>query len=416
MALLGSLSRDFSSVKAPRIRWFFIGLAFAATVVNYLDRQTLSVVEPVLREKLHFGDIAYSRIVFAFMLAYTISNGISGPFIDRLGTRLGYALSMFWWSTASVLHVFARSAWGLGACRFLLGMGEAGNWPAAVKVVSEWFPAGERAFACGLFNSGSSIGAIAAPPLVAWIVLKFGWPPAFLVTGFTGFIWLAVWLGTYSSPRATQPLKEPPPSAWSLLRQRFVWSLTLGKIFFDPVWYFYIFWFPQYLASARHFDLKHIGFYAWIPFLSADLGNLAGGGFSAVLLRRGVPLVAARQTAIWVFCGLMMSAIPAVLAPDARWSIAFVSLATLGYTGALANMLALPGDFYPANAVGSIWGLASMGAGFGGMLFTLITGELVARFSYTPVFIGFGLLPLIAAAIIGWVTCAARPETVLIKY
>ncbi|MGH9666845.1 MAG: MFS transporter [Bryobacteraceae bacterium] len=390
------------------MRWFYIGLAFAATVVNYLDRQTLSVVEPVLRDKLHFGDIEYSRIVFAFMLAYTISNGLSGPLIDRLGTRLGYALSMFWWSAASVLHVFARSALGLGVCRFLLGIGEAGNWPAAVKVVSEWFPAGERAFACGLFNSGSSIGAVLAPPLVAWIVLQFGWPLAFLVTGFTGFAWLAVWLAAYSSPPGVSETREPPPPALGLLRQRFVWSLTLAKIFFDPVWYFYIFWFPQYLSSARHFDLKHIGIYAWIPFLSADLGNLLGGGFSTLLLRRGLSLKATRQTAIAVFCFLMTAAIPAVLTPDARWSIACVSLATFGYTGALANMLALPGDFYPANAVGSIWGLASMGAGFGGMLFTLVTGEVVARFSYTPVFIGFGLLPLLAAAIVGLVTCRAR--------
>lgn len=404
-----------SSSQTHPIRWFYIGLAFTATVVNYLDRQTLSVVEPVLRDKLHFGDIAYSRVVFAFMLAYTISNGISGPLIDRLGTRIGYALSMFWWSAASVLHIVARSAFGLGVCRFLLGMGEAGNWPAAVKVVSEWFPARERAFACGLFNSGSSIGAVLAPPLVAWVVLQFGWRSAFLATGVTGFFWLALWLTTYSSPPAVAEAREAPPPAWDLLRQRFVWSLTLAKIFFDPVWYFYIFWFPQYLASARHFDLKQIGIYAWIPFLSADLGNLLGGGFSTLLLRSGLSLKATRQTAIAVFCGLMTAAIPAVLTPDAHWSIACVSVATLGYTGALANMLALPGDFYPANAVGSIWGFASMGAGFGGMLFTLITGEIVSRFSYTPVFVGFGLLPLLAAAIVGLVTCKARPVAA-VKY
>ena len=217
-------------------------------------------------------------------------------------------------------------------------------------------------------------------------------------------------LAAYSTPRpaaSEKPASEtlrPPPPALHLLRQRFVWSLTLAKIFFDPVWYFYIFWFPQYLASARHFDLKQIGFSAWIPFLTADLGNLAGGAFAALLVGRNVSIANTRRISIAVFCGLMTAAIPAVLAPDPRWSIAFASVATFGYTGALANMLAMPGDIYPASAVASIWGLASMGSGFGGMLFTLLTGEGVARFSYTPVFIGFGLLPLVAAALIGFVT------------
>jgi ACS family hexuronate transporter-like MFS transporter len=388
-----------------------IALAFLATVVNYLDRQALSVVVPVLRRELHFGDIEYSRIVTAFMLAYTILNGISGPLIDRLGTRWGYALCMFWWSAAGLAHAFARSALSLGVFRFLLGMGEAGNWPAAVKVVAEWFPPGERALASGIFNSGSAIGALFAPPLVAWIVLRLGWPAAFLLVGSAGFVWLALWLPVYRTPHeAAQETREPPPPAWRLFRQRFVWSLTLSKVFFDPAWYFYIFWFPQYLSSVHHFDLARIGLYGWIPFFTAGVGNLAGGAFSALLMSRGVSLMSARQANFAVFAGLMTSAIPAVLVSGAPLAVAFVSVATFGYTGCLANMLALPADVYPKNTLASIWGLASMGSGFGGMLFTLVTGWAVARFSYTPVFIGFGLIPLVSAAILLFVTVPARPQ------
>lgn len=397
-------------VALRRTRWLMIALAFLATVINYLDRQTLSVAAPVLRKELNFGDIEYSRIVFAFMLAYTIMNGVSGPLIDRLGTRRGYALCMLWWSAASVLHAFARSPFTLGVYRFLLGMGEAGNWPAAVKVVSEWFPVRERALASGIFNSGSAVGAVIAPPLVAWLVLRFGWQAAFALVGAAGFLWLAGWLLVYHTPtESVTQTAAPAPAVWPLFRQRFVWSLTLSKIFFDPVWYFYIFWIPQYLNTVHGFDLAKIGLYGWIPFLTADIGNIAGGALSAVLMRWGLGVHASRKVTFVVFPLLMTSAIPAVLVPDARLSMAFVSAATFGYTGSLANMLALPADAYPRNALASIWGLASMGSGFGGMLFSLLTGWVVAHYSYTPAFIGFGLLPLLAASILLGVSCPALP-------
>lgn len=409
MASPADQARPAPEPRPRRMRWFVISLAFFATVINYLDRQTLSVAAPAIRQDLNFGDIEYSRIVFAFMLAYTIMNGVSGPLIDRLGTRRGYALCMLWWSVASVLHAFARSPFTLGVYRFLLGMGEAGNWPAAVKVVSEWFPVRERALASGIFNSGSAVGAVIAPPLVAWLVLNYGWQAGFWMVGTTGFLWLAVWLLVYRTPRETAAeAHAPAPPVLPLFRQRFVWSLTVAKIFFDPVWYFYIFWFPQYLSSARGFDLAKIGMYAWIPFLTADVGNLAGGAFSALLLRRGLSLPAVRTVVFTLFPAMMTSAIPAVLAEDARLSVALVSIATFGYTAASANLLALPAEFYPRNSLASIWGLASMGSGFGGMLFSLITGWTVARFSYTPVFIGFGLLPLVMSAVLLLVTCRSR--------
>ena len=382
-------------------RWLMIALVFLATVVNYLDRQTLSVAAPVLREQFHMSNVEYSRVVFAFMLAYTIMNGVSGPLVDRLGTRLGYALCMAWWSIASILHMFARGAASLGLYRFLLGMGEAGNWHAGLKVVAEWFPERERALASGMFNSGSSIGAILAPPVVAWIILSFGWPYAFLGIGVTGLVWLAVWWPVYRTPpEVRQEVAPPDVPVWRLLRTRFVWTFTVSKIFMDPAWYFYIFWFPEYLKRARGFDMASIGRYAWIPFAIAGAGNLAGGALSAAMLRRGFSLTVARKSAITFFAILMMAAIPAVLTESASVAIALVAIAMAGYTGSLANMLALPADVFPKNLVGSVFGLASMGAGFGGMIFSLLTGWVVDHYSYTPVFIGFGLMPMVCAGII----------------
>ncbi len=378
-----------------------IGLVFFATVINYLDRQTLSVAAPVITEEFHMSNVDYSRVVFAFMLAYTIMNGVSGPLVDRLGTRLGYAVCVAWWSMAAMLHSLARGAFSLGVFRFLLGMGEAGNWPAGVKVVAEWFPAKERALASGIFNSGSSIGAMLAPPLVAWMVLQSGWRTAFLAVGGVGLVWLAVWLLVYSTPAnvRTEVAGRPIPVS-KLLRTRWVRMFTASKVFSDPVWYFYIFWFPQYLKSARGFDIVSIGKFAWIPFLTADAGNLLGGAFSAALLHRGVRVARARKIAVLFFAALMTSAIPAVLVSNVFLSIALISTATLGYTGALSNMLAMPADRFPKNTVGSVWGIASMGSGFGGMVFSLATGWVVDHYSYVPVFVGFGILPLIAAAIV----------------
>ena len=384
-----------------RLRWLMIAFAFWATVINYLDRQALSVAAPVMREQFGMSNTDYSRVIFAFMLAYTIMNGVSGPLIDKLGTRAGYALCMVWWSAAAILHARATGAWSLGFYRFLLGMGEAGNWPAAVKVVAEWFPERERALASGIFNSGSAIGAIIAPPLVAWILIQFGWPAAFVAVGVTGFVWLALWWPVYRVPRQIEAVERAaPPPAWRLFRTRFVWSFTLAKVFLDPVWYFYTFWFPEYLKQARHFDMAAIGKYAWIPFLVAGAGNLLGGMLGGWLLRRGLSLTHARKSAVTFFAALMLSAIPAVLVESAWLSIALVSIAMLGYTGCVANMLAMPADVFPGNAVASVYGLASMGSGFGGMVFSLITGWAVDSFSFVPVFFGFGLMPLVCAAIL----------------
>ncbi len=283
-----------------RLRWLMISLAFFATVINYLDRQTLSVVAPVLLDQFHMDSIDYSRVVSSFLLAYTLSNGISGPLIDRLGTRTGYALCMLWWSISSVLHVFATGALSLGIFRFLLGVGEAGNWPAGVKVVAEWFPVEERALASGIFNSGATIGVILAPPVIVAIVYYFGWRAAFLLIGALGFAWLIAWLSIYRTPPEAASAKRAPLPVLRLLRMRFVWSFTLSKVFLDPAWYFYVFWFPEYLKQMHKFNLAAIGRIAWIPFFVAALGNMLGGILSPAFMRRGMETAKARKLAITV--------------------------------------------------------------------------------------------------------------------
>ena len=409
------------------LRYWIIGLVFFATVINYLDRQTLSVVAPVLRDLFHMSNTEYSYAVFGFMLAYTIMNGVSGRVIDLLGSRRGYLLIMAWWSAAAMAHSLIGGVVGLVVCRFLLGAGEAGNWPGAVKVVAEWFPQRERAFASGIFNSGASVGALIAPPLVAAITLHWGWRAAFVMVGSAGLMWMLAWFLFYRVPakhpllsaaelaHITEGAKDeareagPQPPFWLLFRLRFVWALTLSKIFLDPVWYFYIFWFPEYLRRVRGFDLGKIGMYAWIPFLTADAGNLVGGWLSGHLIQRGWSVNAARKTTITLFAALMTGAIPAVLTANVWLAIALVSCATMGYMGANATIIALPSDVFPRKSVSTVYGIASMGAGFGGMLFGLTTGLVVDHFSYRPVFFASGVMPLICAALIWTLVGRIRP-------
>jgi ACS family hexuronate transporter-like MFS transporter len=387
------------SASSPR-RWFMIALVFLATVINYLDRQTLSVLAPVLREEFGMSNVDYSRIVSAFMVAYTIMNGVSGPLIDRIGTRLGYALCVAWWSAASVLQALSFNAVTLGLTRFLLGMGEAGNWPAGIRVVAEWFPVRERSLASGIFNSGSSIGALIATPLVVFLSLRFGWRTAFVAVGLTGFFWLALWWRFYEVPPAAyrQSAESAAIPVERLLRLRFIRGFALVKMLMDPVWYFYIFWFPEYLKNGRHLTMEEIGKYGWIPFLAADLGNLVGGWFCGWLLRRGVSVNHARKGTVTLAACFMASAVPAVFAESPVVSMACVSIAMAGYTACNAVLLSIPADVLPHSALASTWGLCSMGSGFGGMVFALITGWLVDHYSYVPAFLLFGFLPLVSAA------------------
>ena len=385
------------------MRWTLIGFAFLATAINYLDRQSLSVAAPLLRIQFHMSDIGYSRILFAFMLAYTIMNGLSGIVIDRLGTKLGYAVFVGWWSLSSFLQIFSESTLSLGIFRFFLGLGEAGNWPAAAKLVAEWFPPEERSFASGLFNSGSAVGAILAPPLIALLVLRYGWRAAFACVSCLGFAWLLGWL--FFTPAAqpvpansTARLRTSLPIR-SLLRSRFTVTFTLSKVFIDPIWYFYTFWFPEYLVNGRHKTLAYVGHYAWIPFLIAGAGSAAGGLLSQGLLRLHLSVTWARKTAVTIACAMMAMAVLAVRVHSLALCIGYVSIAMAGYTVALANMLPMPADVFPSDSVASVYGLASMGSGFGGMVFMLVTGWVVQHYSYNLAFLLFAVLPFLGIGI-----------------
>lgn len=383
------------------IRWVMIGLGFTITVINYLDRQTLAVVAPVVITRFHMSAVTYSWVVAAFMLAYTVMNPVWGHIIDRLGTRMGYALAIAAWSAVAIAHAFILGPVSLGICQFLLGIGEAGNWPAGVKLASEWFDAKERALATGIFNSGSAFGSVFAAPVIVFIVLKLGWRAAFAIVGAAGFVWLFAWLSIYYTPAGTAPpatIRRIPP--WRLLKIRFVWSYTLSKLFMDPAWYFYVFWFPQYLKRARHFDLTSIGKYAWIPFLAAGIGNFAGGWLCGAVLGWGVGLNLARKGSLTFFALLMTCAIPAALVPNPFVSLALVSVAMFGYNACAAIMLAFPADVFPSNKVASVFGLGALGSGFGGMVFAPLTGLLIDHFSFLPAFIFFGLIPVVSISIV----------------
>lgn len=407
--------------KIKHLRWWIAGLLFLATVINYLSRQTLSVLQPVVQKEFGLTNTDYSHIVFAFMLAYMFMQAGSGRIMDRLGTRLGMALAIVWWSAASMLHATAGSAALFAVWRFMLGAGEAGNWPGSVKAISEWFPVKERALATGIFNSGSCIGALVAPPMVVWIAVQWNWRMAFVVTGLLGFIWLILWLLLYRLPE-NHPRITPQELAYiqngrfsaadgssagaksgrwrDLFKDRNALALVFARMFADPVWWFFVFWLPAYFKSARDFSLEMIGLLVWIPFLTADLGNFVGGGASSYLVKRGVPAVRARKIVMFVSAAAMVASIPAAFTASATTALVLISLATLAYSSWATNVLTLPMDVIRHDAVASATGLAGTGGGLGGMAFTLLTGRIVDLVSYTPIFIMAGIMPLIAATII----------------
>jgi len=378
-----------------------LALAFLATVINYLSRQALSVSAPTLQKVFSLTNQDYGLITSGFFLMYTISNGISGPLIDRSGTKRGYLGCMLVWSTGIGLVAFAHNAWMLAGFMMLLGLGEAGNWPAAVKLVSEWFSPRERSFASGIFNSGSGVGALLGPPTIGLLLYRFGWRPAFLVVGGLGYLWMIVFGAVYRTPpRAEGEAKVRPPPPWKLFKTRFVLCFTLAKIFIDPVWYFYVFWLPKFLSDVYHLGIRDIAWLGSVPFVVGGLGNLAGGGLTQGLIAAGMEIPKARKLGAGAFGLLMTAAIPAIFTARPMVAVGFVSIAMFGYTGFLANSLAFPADVFPGNAVASIWGLASMGSGMGGMLFSWLSGRVIDRWGYFPVFIGYGIMPLIGLVLV----------------
>jgi ACS family hexuronate transporter-like MFS transporter len=405
--------------QVKRLRWWIVWTLFLSTTVNYVDRQTLSVLSPLIIKELHLTHVDYARIVSSFQVAYAIMWLVGGVFLDIVGTRLGLTLAVIWWSVSSMLTSLANSVMSFSAFRFLLGVGEGCNWPGASKTVAEWFPARERGLAVAIFDSGSSVGAILAPPVLAWLATAHGWRVAFLMTGSLGFLWLLLWLTVYrplrSHPRLTDEERalivagrdtatessEKGVRRWLvLLKQSNVWGIVLGRSLTDPIWWFYVFWLPQYLSDARGFSIKQIGAFVWIPFVAADLGNFTAGFTSTFLIKRGMPVIRARK---WV-CVLssipILAGIPAALTHNAYLAIALISVATWGYASWSTMGLTFPSDLFPQDVVGSVTGLSGLVAsGITGTLFTLTVGFLVDTFhSYFLAFLAAGLVPLLATA------------------
>jgi ACS family hexuronate transporter-like MFS transporter len=342
---------------------------------------------------------------------------VGGVLLDIIGTRLGLALAVLWWSIVSVFTGLANSLSQFALFRFLLGIGEGFNWPGANKAVAEWFPAKERGVAVAIFDSGSSVGGALAALLVPWVAIALGWRYAFAVSGVLGFFWLALWLRVYyplsRHPSLTKEEKALIESGgdtakvsaragagrWlGLLKDNNTWGIVLGRSLTDPIWWFYVFWLPQYLSDARGFSLKQIAAFAWIPFVTADIGNFTGGFASGFLIKRGMPTLRARKWVCVVSCLPIIAGIPAARTHNAYAALALIAFAVWGYASWSTMGLTFPCDLFPQDVVASVTGVSGLGAGLAGAFFTVVVGKLVDRFSYYPAFFAAATIPLIATA------------------
>jgi ACS family hexuronate transporter-like MFS transporter len=404
-------------VRASRTRWWIVWTLFFSTVTNYISRQTFSVLAPMLASQYHFSHSDLGRILGAFQISYAITWLVGGIFLDAVGTRLGLALAVCFWSVVNIFTGFASSVSGFAAFRFLLGIGEGLNWPGASKAVAEWFPSQERSVAVAIFDSGSSVGGALAALVIPWIALTFGWRWSFVFSGALGLVWLAMWLRIYHpldhhpsvSPEEVAHIRaglEPTLSfrtrgvaRWlELMKSPNVWGIVLGRGLTDPIWWFYIFWLPQYLSDARGFSLKRIALFAWIPFVAADLGNFTGGFLSGYCIRRGIPVIRARMWVCAISCLPVLAGIPAARVHSAYSALALICVALWGYASWSTMGLTLPSDLFPQDVVATVTGLSGFAAGLAGAAFTFAVGFLVDRFSYGPAFLVAGLLPIVATA------------------
>jgi ACS family hexuronate transporter-like MFS transporter len=411
------------------LRWWIIGLVFLATLINFIDRLTVSILGPVIMSQLQLTNTQFGSITAWFLVAYTASQGLSGKLYDHIGVKRGFTLSVLVWSIAASAHAFARGLTDLRVLRVILGLGEAGNWPGAAKVIAEWFPVRERAFAMGIFNSGVAVGNIVAFPLVTWLQWRFGWKTTFVVTGSLGFGWLLLWLWLYDAPERHAKLSPAelsliregraaatPSMPWRrLLEHRQAWAIVLARFLTDPVWWLYITWLPVYLHDVRGFNLKEIGLFGWLPYVTADAGSLLGGYLSGRLIARGWSVDRARKTIIGAAAVFMLAGVPAALTTDRMLALACIACVTFGFQAWINNVQTIPSDVFPAGAVASVAGLGGVGAGLGAILFTMTTGYVVDHYSYTPILLTAAGLPIAGTAILFVVGGRIRTQDVEIE-
>jgi ACS family hexuronate transporter-like MFS transporter len=400
------------------LRWWMIGLVALATTINYIDRQSISLLFPVLSKpnELNLSALQYSRVATVLLLAYMISQSVSGKFYDRYGTRIGFTVSIVIWSIAAMGHSLIAGFYSFAALSFVLGFGEAGNWPGAAKMVAEWFPVRERALGLAIFNSGAALGSVIAPPFIIGLQLIVGWRVTFLIAGALGFFWLAAWLFFFWSPekhprispeeltliKEGQPAKSADKTIGTgkLLRLRQVWAIILARLLVDPIWWLFVLWLPEYLNKSRGLSVKQIGMFAWAPYLAASTGSLFGGWLAGRLIRIGFSVNRARKTVIATAACLMPAGLLAARAESAIVALGYIAVVLFGFQMWISNVQTLPSDFFADKTVGSVAGFGGTGAAIGSMTLTLATGWIVTHFSYAPVLMIAGVLAPIGTAVL----------------
>jgi ACS family hexuronate transporter-like MFS transporter len=418
-------------MRVPRLRWWIIALIFCATVINYIDRQTVSVLKKSISDDLGLSNADYAAIQNSFLVLYGISQMVSGRIYDRIGTRLGFIFSIVVWSFAAIMHATARTAASFQVWRGVLGFGEAGNWPGAAKAVGEWFPVKERALGMGIFNTGAALGGAVSPPIIAWLATSYGWRSTFILTGLLGFVWLLFWLLLYRLPEQHPWLTaeerayivegrggagsaeglEWNPGWGGLLKYRQTWAVVLGRFITDPIWWLYVFWLPSYFQEARGFSLQQIGWSAWFPFLCAGIGALTGGWASGHLIGKGWSIDRARKTVMIVGALLTPAGILAMRAESPYAALVFMGIVLFGFQVWVNNLQTLPSDFFPRSAVASVFGLGGTSAAIASVLFNWGTGRVVDTLGYAPMFITAGLLGPLGLVVVLWLAGRIAPLT-----
>ncbi len=433
---MSSLPSSAEATAAPAVssrvgsfRWVVCALLFLATTINYIDRQVLGILAPDLQREIGWTELDYGRIVIAFQLSYAVMMLFWGRILDKIGTKIGLAIAVTWWSFAAMGTALARSAVGFGFARFLLGVGEAANFPASIKTIAEWFPKSERAFATGIFNAGTNVGAVVAPIAVPLIAATWGWRAAFILTGGIGLLWLLAWWWYYY-PVASHPLLKAPEREFirdgaddrvtektplaRVLGLRQLWAFSAGKLLTDPIWWFYLFWLPKFLAQEHGIRGVALIPYLTTVYIVADVGSVLGGYLSSALIKRGWPLNRARKTTMGIFAAMIPSVIIAGQTRSAWFAVALISVATACHQAWSANMFTLASDMFPRRAVGTVVGFGGFMGGVGGILIAEFAGRVLQRDPsfYQPMFVVAGLAYLVALLVIHLLAPRLEPANV----
>ena len=391
-------------------RWIILALLFFATSINYLDRQLIGLLKPILEKEFSWTETDFSHIVMAFTAAYAFGLLISGGLIDKVGTKIGYSVTVIIWSTAAMFHAIAKSVFGFSVARIFLGIGEAGNFPAAVKTVAEWFPKKERGLATGIFNAGTSVGVVIALFITPYIYAHYGWQSVFLITGSLGFFWLIAWLYFYEIPvkqkrlteaelifiEADQPInpltKERIP--WrELFKYKQTWSYVTGKFLIDPIYWFFLFWLPSYFASTFHIDLKNPSIELMIIYASTTFGSVFGGYLSSHFIKKGWPVLKARKTALFIFAIIELSVIFAQFVTNVWCAVALISVVIAVHQAWATNIFTMASDMFPKESVSSVVGIGGMAGAVGGIFFPLLVGYLLDTYKILGnISIGYNIL------------------------